>query len=77
MQIGTVTANITEYADQTCSPNTVYQYRVRALTATVASDYSNVSQAITLPAQTAAIVVDINTAPTAQATSSSLIPPPS
>ncbi|HET6250034.1 MAG TPA: ELWxxDGT repeat protein [Tepidisphaeraceae bacterium] len=71
IQIGTVAANVTSYADTTAAPNTVYQYRIRALTANSPSGYSNTAQATTLPAQTASLVADINTTPSSPTASSS------
>ena len=48
-EIGTVLADIVLYVDATCSPNTLYYYRVRAYKGGFYSDYSNVESAATLP----------------------------
>jgi titin len=46
-QIDTAGADATSYADTTVSPNTIYQYRVRAYNGSGSSGYSNVASAST------------------------------
>jgi hypothetical protein len=48
MQIATVGADVTTYADSGLTPNTTYTYRVRATNAAGTSLYSNTSSATTL-----------------------------
>ena len=47
--IATTSSNVTIYSDVGLLPNTPYWYRVRAVTATLTSDYSNQAKATTLP----------------------------
>lgn len=46
--LDTTNANISSYTSSNLPSNTVYYYRVRAISASVVSNYSNVSQAIVL-----------------------------